>query len=75
MAMSKMNEQEFIKSRMAAHKAGTSNIKDDPLVQAALAQHDANIQVKAAIAARKRGDTLLQEQTVEAPRAYRRQAG
>jgi hypothetical protein len=47
-----MTQQEFIQSRAAAHSVACEGIANDPTVQMAMAMHAANLEVKAAIAAR-----------------------
>jgi hypothetical protein len=76
------NQTEFITKRAQAHAAAVAGIASDPLVQAALAMRAADMQVKAAFAARRaacnrKDDAPATERGVEpASRiGFRRQAG
>lgn len=79
-----MNQNEFVESRAAAHKAACQGVASDPTVLAALAMRTADLEVKAAMAARaathaRKSDQIAQivfaTVAVESTYQFRRQAG
>jgi hypothetical protein len=80
-----MTEQEFVQSRAAAHATACQGIANDPIVQMALSQRAADLEVKAAIAARaashgRKSDLIAAlvfaaPMPIESTYQFRRQAG
>lgn len=79
-----MNQNEFVQSRAAAHAAACQGVANDPIVKMALAQRAADMEVKAAMAARaaahgRKSDQIAQVVFALTPVVsdyqFRRQAG